>query len=138
MKGKKICLLILILTLIIAIFPTISNAVAARPPQHSGSSSTGISSSGTFNPDDYVPDNLNASDVKEFGEYAGKIAGVIRIIGTIVSVGALMIIGIRFMLGSAEEKAEYKDRMFPYVVGAILLFGASNLVDIIYGIVRSV
>lgn len=137
MKGKKICLLILILTLIIVIFPTISNAID-RPPKPSGSSSTGNSSTGTFNPDDYEPDNLKASDVKEFGEYGGRVAGIIRVVGTIVSVGALMIIGIRFMLGSAEEKAEYKDRMFPYVIGAILLFGASNLVDIIYRIVRSV
>lgn len=120
MKSKKICLLILILTLaIIAIFPVISSAT------------------GTINPDDYKPDNLQAGDVQGLGVYGGKIAGLIRIVGTIVSVGALMIIGIRFMLGSAEEKAEYKDRMYPYIIGAVLLFAASNLVDIIYGLAKN-
>lgn len=91
----------------------------------------------TLNPDDYKPDNLQASEVQGLGVYGGKIAGFIRIIGTIVSVGALMIIGIKFMLGSAEEKAEYKDRMYPYIIGAVLLFAASNFVDIIYGLAKN-
>lgn len=125
MKSKKICLLILILTLtIIAIFPVISSATETSDPYY-------------LNPNNYVPDNLQASDVKGLGIYGGKIAGFIRIVGTIVSVGALMIIGIQFMLGSAEEKAEYKDRMFPYIIGAILLFAASTFVDIIYGLAKN-
>lgn len=115
MKMKKICLLVLILTLlVIVIFPVVSRATA------------------TLNPDDYEPDKITESDVQGLQAYGGRIAGFIRVIGTIVSVGALMIIGIRFMLGSAEEKAEYKERIYPYIIGAVLLFAASNFVDIIY------
>lgn len=124
MKSKKICLLILILTLIIAIFPVISVATGTSDPYY-------------LNPDNYEPNELKASDVQGLGVYGGKIAGFIRIVGTIVSVGTLMIIGIQFMLGSAEEKAEYKDRMFPYIIGAILLFAASAFVDVIYGLFKN-
>ena len=31
------------------------------------------------------------------------------------------------MMGSASEKAEYKKTMIPYVVGAVILFGASAI-----------
>lgn len=137
MKSKRICLLILILTLIVATFPTISNAELVQQKSEGGEAAKISSSDETLNPDDYEPDELKASDVQGLGVYGGKIAGFIRIIGTIVSVGALMVIGIRFMLGSAEEKAEYKDRMFPYIIGAVLLFAASNLVDIIYQMARN-
>lgn len=124
MKNKKICLLILILTLIIvAIFPVISRATGTSDPYY-------------LNPENYEPNELKTSDVEGLGVYGGKIAGFIRVIGTIISVGALMIIGIRFMIGSAEEKAEYKDRMYPYIIGAVFLFAASNLVDVIYELVK--
>ena len=45
-----------------------------------------------------------------------------------------MIIGIRYVMASADEKAEYRERMLPYFIGAVLLFGASNVVNIIFEI----
>ena len=33
----------------------------------------------------------------------------------------MAIIGLKFMFGSIEEKAEYKKSLFPYVVGCVLL-----------------
>ena len=36
------------------------------------------------------------------------------------------------MMGSAEEKAEYKKTMIPYVVGAILLFAATTIANAVY------
>lgn len=66
--------------------------------------------------------------------------GVIKIIstvGSIFSVVVLIILGIKYMLGSVEEKAEYKKSLFPYVIGAVILFGASALANIIYNIAIS-
>ena len=74
-------------------------------------------------------DTTGANDLKKEG---GKIVGLIQIVGTIVSVGMLGVLGIKYVLGSAEERAEYKKTMFPYAIGAILIFGASNLTQIIY------
>ena len=36
------------------------------------------------------------------------------------------------MLGSLEEKAEYKKTMMPYIIGAVLVFAASAIAGIIY------
>ena len=48
-----------------------------------------------------------------------------------VSVIALILLGIKYMVGSTEEKAEYKETLLPYFIGAILVFGISNLLGYI-------
>lgn len=63
-----------------------------------------------------------------------KILGVIQTVGSIVSVIALVIIGIKYMLASVEEKAKYKETMIPYIVGCILVFATSNIASILYKI----
>ena len=61
-----------------------------------------------------------------------KIVGILQIIGMLVSVVILIVLGIKYMMGSAEEKASYKKTMIPYVVGAVLVFGASTFAEAIY------
>ena len=42
----------------------------------------------------------------------------------ILSVVIIAVLGVKYMLGSAEEKSEYKKSLLPYVIGALLVFGA--------------
>ena len=44
----------------------------------------------------------------------------------------LIVLGIKYMMGSAEERAEYKKTLFPYFIGAVLIFAAVNLAQVIY------
>ena len=62
----------------------------------------------------------------------GPILGAINIIGTVASVAVLMVIGIKYMLGSVEQKAEYKKTMITYLIGCILLFGTTAIPNLIY------
>jgi type IV secretory pathway VirB2 component (pilin) len=43
----------------------------------------------------------------------------------------LTILGIKYVAASPNEKADYKKGMTVYVVGAVLLFGASALLSVI-------
>lgn len=83
---------------------------------------------------DKTPSVSAASDMTNL---AGKIIGVIQILGIIVAVVVLLVLGIKYMVGSAEEKAEYKKTMMPYVVGALLIFAASTIVNILYNVINS-
>ena len=56
-----------------------------------------------------------------------SILSIIRVVGIVIAVGVLMVLGIKYMMGSAEEKAEYKKTMLPYLIGAIILFAAVNI-----------
>lgn len=84
------------------------------------------------NADDYKPPAIvNGGKVAEIGNV---IIGGIQLIGSIVSVIALIMLGIKYMVGSVEEKAEYKEAMMPYIIGAVMLFTITNLLGIISAI----
>ena len=67
-------------------------------------------------------------------EIGNRIIGAIQVIGSLVSVIAIIVIGIRYMLGSVEEKAQYKETLGPYLLGAVLVFGITNVLAIVYNI----
>lgn len=74
-------------------------------------------------------DGEGANTAQRIGNNA---VGIIKVAGIILSVGCLMILGIKYMMGSAEEKAEYKKTFIPYLVGAVLLFAASAFAGKLY------
>ena len=85
-----------------------------------------------------VKANTSATGTTEVQSLGQNIMGVIQVVGVVLAVIILMVIGIKYMMGSAEEKAEYKKTMIPYLVGAILIFAASNLASMIYGFASTV
>lgn len=47
--------------------------------------------------------------------------------GVIVAIAGGMILGIKYMLASADEKANIKESMKPYLIGTILILGALSI-----------
>ena len=84
------------------------------------------------------PSQLTGTSTEQFDPIGNKIIGMVQAIGSIVSVLVLVVLGIKYMMGSAEEKAEYKKTMIPYLIGAILIFAASNIASMIYGFATTV
>lgn len=96
--------------------------------------STTINVKAVMDPDDigkyYIKDELTGGeDLKNF---AGKALGIIQTVGIVLSVIILSIVGIKYMLGSASERAEYKRVLLPYVIGAIILFSVTTIANIVY------
>ena len=65
------------------------------------------------------------------------IVTIMQTVGIVVAVVVLLVIGIKYMIGSAEEKAEYKKTMIPYIIGAILLFASTTIVNVVYNLANS-
>ena len=61
----------------------------------------------------------------------------ISTVGSVASVIVLIILGLKYMMGSAEEKAEYKKTLLPYVIGAGLVFAASAIAGIVFSFTRN-
>ena len=85
----------------------------------------------TINPDDWKPDDLNTSDVQEIVDTSKVIVDIIRAVGIIVTVVVIIVMGIKYMLGSIEERAEYKKSMLPYLLGVFIFFCLSQILAII-------
>lgn len=79
--------------------------------------------------------NVQINDLTKVGN---NIVTIIQVVGIVIAVIILLVIGIKYMIGSASEKAEYKKTMIPYIVGAVLIFAGTSLVRVIYSLSTSV
>ena len=78
--------------------------------------------------------NANTTTMQNIGN---QIITVVSVAGSIVSVVVLIVLGIKYMMGSAEEKAEYKKTLMPYIIGAALVFAASAIAGIVFNFANS-
>ena len=76
--------------------------------------------------------DLTGNGVASIGDMGRKVVGIVQTVGVVVAVVILLVLGIKYMMGSAEEKAEYKKSMIPYIVGAVLIFASTTVVNIVY------
>ena len=74
----------------------------------------------------------------KFRNRVNNVISIIQIIGSLLSVIVLTIIGMRYMMSSVEEKAEYKKTMVGYIIGCVLVFSIVNLLGIVYDIATSI
>ena len=81
--------------------------------------------------------NGSTNDLPEIREAGNNIIKVISTAASILSVIVLVILGINYMMGSVDERAEYKKTLLPYIIGAAFVFAASTIASIIYSIAIS-
>ncbi len=86
-------------------------------------------------PTNYQGDNNVTTD--KIDSLGNQIITIVSTIGSIASVIVLIVLGIKYMMGSAEEKAEYKKTLLPYVIGAVLIFAASTIAGVVFNFASS-
>lgn len=117
-KTKKMIFIILLAILLIATFITKVSALDI------GS--------------DFSPNYNNTTEIKSVFQ---DVIGLVQVIGTGIAVIMLLYIAIKYLVASPEGKGELKKSAIMYVVAAVILFSAVNLLAIIQkwsnGIVNS-
>ena len=89
-----------------------------------------------FTPGQLTGDNqTNTAGIQNLGN---RIITIISSIGMVVSVVVLIALGIKYMVGSAEEKAEYKKTLLPYLIGAGLVFAASVIAQVVFNFMSGI
>lgn len=88
--------------------------------------------------DKFKPSEVNSSELRGTIRISKKIIGSITTVGVVVAVVTTIALGIKYMVGSVEERAEYKKTMMPMFIGMMLLFGVSWIVKLIYNIMSNV
>lgn len=74
-------------------------------------------------------DTQAASKVNTVGQ---NVVGIIQVVGIAVSVGMLIILGMKYVKAAPDEKANIKQASVIYIIGAVVLFAAVNIVKIVY------
>lgn len=63
---------------------------------------------------------------------AGKIINFLQYAAILAGAVILAVLGIKYMMGSVEEKAEYKKSFVPLIIGIVVVMGAVSIANIIF------
>ena len=128
---KKINVIIILISIFFIIFPYMSLASELEVREE------GIKVATELGLGDLNEYGGKGEETLQFKENVNRIVSFIQIIGVVMSVVVLVVLGIKYMMGSVEEKADYKKTMIPYLVGAFMVFSISTIPQIIYKIVEN-
>lgn len=79
-----------------------------------------------------------ATGVSKVDDAVGSVWKTVLTVLQILAVAAIVIAGVRYMFASADQKADIKKGMIGLVIGAILVFAASTVVQFIISATTSV
>ncbi|MBR0427878.1 MAG: hypothetical protein IJK18_06755 [Clostridia bacterium] len=93
----------------------------------------------SLNPTEWDPSKYrDESEEKQLNSRAKIITTTIRSGGIVVSVVSLIVIGIKEMTASVEEKSVIKQAMPGYILGAIMVFVMTTIPTLIYEWVKDI
>lgn len=70
--------------------------------------------------------------------FSSSLYSVLLIAATAVTVLVGMILGIKYMTGSVEEKAEYKKMLLPFVAGCFAIYGSLGIWKLLVNLLSNV
>lgn len=79
-------------------------------------------------------DSTPVIDEGKLGETSKYIYNILFTIAVVLAFAIGMVIGIQFILGSAEEQAKVKETLVPYVIGVFIVFASFTIWKIVVGI----
>lgn len=123
MKGtiKLLSVLIIAIMLISSTMPVFADDVVSSSKQYSDLITK-------------IDDAGKGTDESTSGiqDMAGKVIKFIRNLAVIAGVLILTILGFKYMLGSAEEKADYKKSLVPLIVGIVVVMAAAQIMTMVF------
>ena len=81
--------------------------------------------------------NVDGNAVNGMEKVGGTIVAYVTNAAMVISIVMIAVLVVKYMLGSAEEKAEYKKSLVPLLIGAILVFGAAAIAKVIVGLAQN-
>ena len=120
-KAKKIMMYVIPVLLVMVVMFTANTIFASSP----------------VSPE--LPDSVTGGTASQtITNTAGSIWSTVIILFQILAIAAIIIAGIRYMFASADSKADIKKQLVPLVVGAVLVFGATTIIQVIVNVTEDV
>lgn len=78
--------------------------------------------------------NTDGIDATNLTTMAGKVLGLIQVASAVLAVILIAVFGFKFILGSANEKADYQKSFIPLIVGIVVVFAATSIAKLLFGL----
>ena len=81
--------------------------------------------------------------VDKAGDYSGlqnmatRVISLIQVASVILAVILIAVFGFKFIMGSANEKADYQKSFIPLIVGLVVVFAATSIAKLIMTVANS-
>ena len=111
MKNAKTLKIVMTIVMAIFVLATCSQAVFAAADYINGIT---------------VVEPSNVSDLQSI---AGKVLGLIQVASAVVLIA---VFGFKFIMGSANEKADYQKSFVPLIVGVVVVFAATSIAKLLF------
>lgn len=121
-KIKKVLIVIIIFLILISLYAIKSNAV------DDGVGTGAINEFMDLADDNHTDDNKSISTVRRV---FGAIGAVLQISSISIAVIMLIILAIKYMCSSVQDRAEIKKHAVIYIVGALLIFSVNGIITIL-------
>lgn len=89
---------------------------------------------GFFSPKTTGSVGSEINGISNWSSLSGKIVGTVNQIVRYLAFAGILVIGLKYMFESSDGKAKIKERMVPMVLGMVLVFSASKVVDFIISV----
>lgn len=93
------------------------------------------SSNERFNVEGFEKDNPISKSTETV---AGIVISILRVVGVTVALVMLLVIAMKYMTSAPGDRADIKKHAVAYVIGAVILFGVSGILDVILKVAESI
>ncbi|OKZ57238.1 MAG: hypothetical protein BHV99_02550 [Clostridium sp. 26_21] len=81
-----------------------------------------------------IKPDISSVDSSNLTKMAGKVISLIQVASVILAVILIAVFGFKFIMGSANEKADYQKSFIPLIVGLVVVFAATSIAKLIMSI----
>ena len=131
-KAMIIATALILFSTVLVSFQT--NSLAATGASTAATGTIGSSGSGSSGAMPSISDIENSGDsgaADSIGNVVGAILYILKIVAVGVALIMLTVLAIKYMVSSANDRASIKKHAVVYIVGAMVLFGAAGILQII-------
>lgn len=79
--------------------------------------------------------NNNTEAASDLTTIAGKVLSLIQIASAVAAVVLVAVFGFKFIMGSAQEKADYQKSFIPLIVGVVVVFSATSIAKLLFSLI---
>lgn len=127
MNKKKIYKIIFVIVIALIVFFAYTSKIYATQETMQGAKN--------FLEKGDVGSMLNTDKIKQTSD---TIYMMFSGVGTAIVLVVGVVLGIQFLMGSAEEKAKVKETLIPYGVGAVIVFGAVGIWTLVIKVMEGI
>ena len=126
-KTLKIAMIIAMMIAVIFTFSGITFAANDANAANAANDATGVIGG-------IHPGVDKAGDYSGLQNMATRVISLIQVASVILAVILIAVFGFKFIMGSANEKADYQKSFIPLIVGLVVVFAATSIAKLIMSI----